>query len=83
MPDLPVNIVGGSTFGRYKKISDEKTINMYISDNWLVSFAGWKKIVNFPGESQGRALFHSVRGDLMIAVIGLLIAGDRFKMPLR
>lgn len=70
MPDLPVNIVGGSTFGRYKKISDEKTINMYISDNWLVSFAGWKKVVNFPGESQGRALFHSVRGNLMIAVIG-------------
>ena len=39
----PVNIVGGSTFGRYRKISSEKTYNMFITDEWLVNTAGYQK----------------------------------------
>ncbi len=39
---VPLNIVGSSTFGRYPKISIEKTYNMFISDQWLVDYAGYK-----------------------------------------
>jgi hypothetical protein len=36
-----LNIVGSSTFGRYPKISIEKTYNMFMSDNWMVPYAGY------------------------------------------
>jgi hypothetical protein len=64
-----VTVVGSSIFGRYPKISVEKTYNMFISDGWLVNFAGWRRLnANIDGDS-GRALFHSVRGNLLIAVV--------------
>lgn len=67
---LPVEVVGGNSFGRYKKISDEKTFNLFTSDGWLVSFAGYKNILEFfDASQQGRALFHSVRGQFLIAVV--------------
>lgn len=65
---IEVNIVGGSTFGRYPKISDEKTVNMFISDGWLVNYAGFEKKNNItPGI--GRGIFNSIRGGFLIAVI--------------
>lgn len=66
---VPVNIVGSSIFGRYKKISDEKTYNMFISDSWLVNYAGFQKVSEILKAGEGRALFHSVRGNFLIAVI--------------
>lgn len=68
---VPVNVVGSSTFGRYPKISLEKTYNMFISDDWLINYAGFQKIVDIlPGGSgEGRALFNSVRGGFLIAVV--------------
>src|ERR1700758_2299427 len=55
---MPINVVGGSVFGRYQKISSEYTQNMFITTNgaqpgsetfeaWLVSFAGYKRLLNF------------------------------------
>lgn len=67
---VPVNIVGGSTFGRYPKISLEKTYNMYVTDDWLVNFAGYKKIEDIAATGKGRGLFHSTRGNVLIAVVG-------------
>ena len=65
----PVNIVGGSTFGRYHKISSEKTINMFISDKWLVNTAGYQKIYELLPEGLGRAIFTSIRGNRLIVVV--------------
>jgi len=66
--EVPVNVVGSSTFGRYPKISLEKTYNMFISDEWLINYAGFKKQVEVLPSGEGRALFRSVRGGFLIAV---------------
>ena len=38
---FPVNIVGSSIFGRYPKISIEKTYNMFMSDKFMVPYSGY------------------------------------------
>jgi len=65
-----IKIVGSSTFGRYPKISLEKTYNMFISDDWLVSYPGFKKVLEINANSEGRGLFHSIRGNFLIYVVG-------------
>jgi hypothetical protein len=69
---VPIEIVGSSTFGRYNKIGSGLTYNMYISEDWLVNFAGYKRTIELVANNvgQGRGLFHSVRGNLLIAVVG-------------
>jgi hypothetical protein len=68
---VPVRIVGSSIFGRHPIISDERTWNMFISDEWLLNFAGYAPAVNIlPEGAEGRGLFHSTRGNFLIAVIG-------------
>lgn len=67
---VPVKIVGSSIFGRHPIISDERTWNMFISDGWLLNFAGYNlatKILPFGNE--GRGLFHSTRGNFLIMVV--------------
>jgi len=66
---MPVNVVGSSTFGRYPKISLEKTYNMFISDEWLVNYAGFQRVSEILSTGEGRGLFHSVRGNFMLAVV--------------
>ena len=66
--EAEINIVGSSSFGRYPKISTERTYNMFVSDGWLVNFAGYKKARAILPNSQGRGIFRSVRGDFAIAV---------------
>ncbi len=66
---LPVDVVGSSTFGRYQKISPAKTYNMFISDDWLINFAGYQKAYQFLPQGEGRAVFHSIRGNFILAVI--------------
>jgi hypothetical protein len=71
---IPVRIVGSSIFGRHPIISDERTWNMYVSDNWLLNFPGYRQSIDFqttPGE--GRGLFHSTRGGFMLAVINSIV----------
>jgi hypothetical protein len=68
---IPVRIVGSSIFGRHPIISDERTWNMFISDNWLLNFAGYDQAVHILGEGvEGRGLFHSTRGNFLITVLG-------------
>lgn len=67
--EIEINVCGSSTFGRYKKISLEQTWNLFLSDNWLVNYAGFQQIVNILTGGIGRGLFYSVRGKFLIAVI--------------
>ena len=72
---VPVNVVGSSVFGRYSKISAEKTYNMFISDDWLVSFAGWKRVLDlFPNQdSVGRGIFRSIRNNIVVVVVNNVV----------
>lgn len=71
---FPLNIVGSSTFGRYPKISNEVTYNMFISDNFMVDYAGYQK-VNFSFSESGslgttgRGIHTSVKLGRMITVV--------------
>lgn len=68
LEEVDLNIVGSSSFGKYPTISSEKTYNMYISDRWMVNYAGYKKVLDgLSGE--GRGIFVSKSGKL-IAVFG-------------
>jgi hypothetical protein len=42
----PLNLVGSSVFGRYPKISIEKTYNMFESQGWMVPYAGYGIAIN-------------------------------------
>lgn len=68
----PLNIVGSSTFGRYPKISIEKTYNMYISDKFLVPYAGYMVAIPssaFSGGTEGRGIFESTKFNNKIVVV--------------
>ncbi len=71
--ELPLTVVGSSTFGRYNKISDRRVYNMYISDDWQVCYAGYKKVLQLEetisGRAEGRGFFTSSRGVLLVAVV--------------
>lgn len=69
---IPVDIVGSNTFGRYPKISVAQTFNMLISDEALVPYAGYKAVTMLDSSlvgGKGRALYTSIPGNFMIAVI--------------
>lgn len=69
---IKINVVGSSTFGRYPNISLEKTYNMYISDEWLINFPGYKKVLNIIDDeatTEGRGGFSSARQNIMVVVI--------------
>ncbi len=65
---LPLNIVGGANFGRYGKISQENTYNMFVADNALVPYLGYKTAQVIPG-LESRGLFYSSIFNIMIHVI--------------
>jgi hypothetical protein len=67
---VPVNVVGSSKFGLYPKISDERTYNMFISDDFLVNYSGFQKVSEVKTGAKGRGLFHSIRGNFALGVIG-------------
>jgi outer membrane lipoprotein-sorting protein len=66
---VEVNVVGSSTFGRYPKISLEKSYNFFISDGWLINYAGYQRITDVLPAGTGRGLFYSVRGGFLIIVV--------------
>ncbi len=69
----PLNIVGSSTFGRYPKISIEKTYNMFMSDQFMVPYAGYNigiPAVNFLDAIEGRAIFTSTKFNQLVVVEG-------------
>src|SRR5271163_3866044 len=70
---VPVNIVGSSIFGRYPKISIEKTYNMFMSDNFMVPYSGYAIGItasNFINSIEGRAIFTSTKFDDLVVVEG-------------
>lgn len=67
--ELPIKMVGGVNYGRYPKISAETTINFIVSDSALVPYAGYKNVLKI-NASEGRGLYASSRGDIMLAVWG-------------
>src|SRR5260221_10401753 len=68
---VPLAIVGGTHFGRYNKISVEETWNFLVSDGFLVPYAGYKNVLTLSTETDGRGMYSSFVGNLMIAVIGI------------
>ena len=71
--ELPVNVVGSSIFGRYPKISIEKTYNMFMSDNFMVPYSGYAIGItaeNFINAIEGRAIFTSTKFDDLVVVEG-------------
>ena len=67
--DLPVQLVGGTNFGRYAKISDEETVNMIVSGDWLVPYAGYKEVADIGSGNNGRGVFNSTNLGSAIMVI--------------
>ncbi len=69
---VPVSIVGGSNYGRYNTINAERTYNMFISDDWLIAFPGYRQITEILSTENlsGRAMFHSIRGGFLLVVVG-------------
>lgn len=70
--EVPVNIVGSSVFGRYPKISTEKTINMFQSDTFMVPYAGYQIAINaskLANGKVGRAIFNSTKLNSLFLVI--------------
>lgn len=68
-----VNIVGSSVFGRYAKINIEKTYNMFISDRFMVPYAGYQIAISsseFSNATEGRAAFTSTKFGKLVLVIG-------------
>src|SRR5690606_14187695 len=71
------NVVGSSTFGRYKKMSNARTYNMYMgtagegdsANEWLISFPGYKSVAEILPSGEGRGIFRSIRGNFMLAVV--------------
>jgi len=70
---IPLNMVGGTNFGRYSKISDEQTFNMIVSktgdQQWLVPYAGYANVKTIDDLGTGRGIFTSVRFGHMVIVI--------------
>lgn len=75
LQEIPIKIVGGTNFARYPKMTNEKTLNMLVTQAGdiatLVDSAGYCNVINFfpTGEPRG-ALFNSTRLNSLITVIG-------------
>lgn len=70
---FPLNIVGSSIFGRYPKISIEKTYNMFMSDGFMVPYAGYNIGITssqFGNATKGRGIFTSTKFDKLVVVEG-------------
>lgn len=69
---IPVDVVGSSSFGRYPKLGVQKTYNMFQSDSGLVPYAGYKTAIPaslFHSGTTGRALHTSTKLKKLIQVV--------------
>jgi hypothetical protein len=73
--EVPLKIVGGNNYGRFNKISDERTYNMVRSDTFLVPYPGYRMVANINSQSNGRHIYSSSRWGNSIAVIGNSVYG--------
>lgn len=67
--DLPLDITGSTTFGRYAKMSSAQSFNIITSDDWMIPFAGYKNVVPLSATAQGRGIYASQKLNYMFAVI--------------
>lgn len=68
---IQLNIVDSSRFGRYPKIDNSHTYNLFISDSALVDYPGYQIGIpasNFNDATEGRALFYS---SLLNRIVGV------------
>lgn len=68
----PLDIVGGSNFGRSPKINASRTYNMIISDGFLVDSYGYV-FVGKLGVIEGRSIFGSTKGNFLLAVVDNIV----------
>lgn len=64
---IPLDILGGNKFGRYKKISPQETFNMIVTDDCITNFSGHKKVL-YIDEKQGRGIYSSSRLNKIILI---------------
>src|ERR1700688_3341288 len=64
-----LNLVGSSVFGRYPKISIEKSINFFISDTALVPYAGYQSVQSLNLGVQGRGIHTSTKFNRLVVVV--------------
>lgn len=82
--EVPVDIVGSNTYGRYHKVSGAQTYNMMISDGWLVDYAGFKFIAQITTNllMMGRGAHVSTVFRKMYVVVGnIIVSFDRNLIP--
>lgn len=65
---IDLQIVGSTKYGRDPKISLENTYNMYVADNALVSYSGYKTVKTILGQ-ESRGIYASVKNNIMLHVI--------------
>lgn len=65
---IDLGIVGSTRYGINSKISLENTYNMYVTDNCLVSYPGYKSVQTIPG-LESRGIYASVKNNIMLHVI--------------
>lgn len=74
--DVPLEIVGGNSFGRYSKISVSQTWNMIVNDDnsmpepALVPYPGYKNVLPIAEGATGRGAYASSIANLLFAVWG-------------
>jgi hypothetical protein len=73
--EVPLKMVGGNNYGRFDKISDERTYNMIRSDAGLVPYPGYRMVASINPGSRGRHMYSSSRWGNSIAVIGNAVYG--------
>lgn len=68
--EVPIQMAGGTHYGRYNKISDEATWNCIVSDGALIPYAGYKRIIELSPNAEGRGIYTSYRGNFILVIIG-------------
>ena len=67
---FPLGMVGSTKFGFYPIISSEQTYNMFITDNFLVPYPGYKNVATISNSGISRGGFVSSRADVLFIVAG-------------
>lgn len=82
--ELPMEIAGSTKFGLYPKISAEQTFNMFLSDGWMVNFAGYERVINLVSNGRGRGLYSSQKFNHMLLVVnnGVYIVNNNISAQL-
>src|SRR5271168_5157 len=71
--ELPIKIVGSNKFGINFKINAEQTYNMFITDGWLCSTPGYKKVLQLQINGKGRGTKTSQDGSFVISAIDNIV----------